>query len=78
MNIKIKLPPLGDSVQEATMAAWLKQPGDAVEHGETIAEVMTDKTNIEIPSPASGTLTEHLVRADDVLHPGAILGTIRM
>lgn len=78
MNVKIKLPPLGDSVQEATMAAWLKQPGDAVEHGETIAEIMTDKTNIEIPAPASGTLTEQLVQADDILHPGAILGTIRM
>ena len=78
MNVKIKLPPLGDNVQEATMVAWLKQPGDAVAHGEIIAEVMTDKTNIEIPAPASGTLVEHGVRVDDVLHPGAVLGTIRM
>jgi pyruvate/2-oxoglutarate dehydrogenase complex dihydrolipoamide acyltransferase (E2) component len=49
-----------------------------VVHGEIIAEVMTDKTNVEIPAPASGTLVEHQAQVDDVLHPGAVLGTIRM
>lgn len=78
MNVKIKLPMLGENVKEATMVAWLKRPGDAVSHGETIAEVMTDKTNVEIPSPASGILTEHAVNPDDVLEPGAVLGTIRV
>jgi 2-oxoglutarate dehydrogenase E2 component (dihydrolipoamide succinyltransferase) len=78
MNVKIKLPSLGENVLEATMVAWLKQPGDAVVHGEIIAEVMTDKTNVEIPAPASGTLVEHQAQVDDVLHPGAVLGTIRM
>ena len=77
MNVKIKLPPLGTGIQEATFVTWLKNTGDQVGEGESIAEVMTDKTNIELPAPVAGTLMEATASADDVVHIGDVLGVIR-
>ena len=57
MSEKIVVPVLGESITEATVAKWLKNPGDAVEADEPIVELETDKVNLEVPSPISGVLT---------------------
>jgi 2-oxoisovalerate dehydrogenase E2 component (dihydrolipoyl transacylase) len=54
----VNMPQLGESVTEGTIGKWLKQPGDKVEKYESLAEVITDKVNAEIPSPVSGTIKE--------------------
>ena len=56
MPIEVRLPDLGDSITHAKLTTWLKQAGDRIKAGETIAEVETDKTNVEIEAPGSGTL----------------------
>ena len=54
----VTMPQLGESVTEGTIARWLKQPGDAIAKYESIAEVITDKVNAEIPAPADGVMSE--------------------
>jgi 2-oxoisovalerate dehydrogenase E2 component (dihydrolipoyl transacylase) len=58
MALTVTMPQLGESVTEGTIAKWLKQPGDAVAKYESIAEVITDKVNAEIPAPADGVMSE--------------------
>ena len=57
MSEKILVPILGESITEATVSKWLKNEGEAVEADEAIVELETDKVNLEVPSPVSGTLT---------------------
>src|SRR3954453_18521609 len=54
----VTMPQLGESVTEGTIGKWLKQPGDTVEKYESLAEVITDKVNAEIPSPVAGVKKE--------------------
>src|SRR3954454_6485511 len=54
----VTMPQLGESVTEGTIGKWLKQPGDTVEKYESLAEVITDKVNAEIPSPIAGVIKE--------------------
>ena len=61
MAIEIKVPPLGESVIEATVARWIKKKGDIVKIDEPIVELETDKVTLEVPSPSSGTITNVLV-----------------
>lgn len=63
MSQEVLVPDLGEDASEATVAAWHKRPGEPVEAGEVIAEVMTDKVNIEVISPASGVL-EAIIAAE--------------
>ena len=58
MSEKILVPVLGESITEATVSKWLKKVGDQVEVDEAIIELETDKVNLEVPSPISGTLSE--------------------
>src|SRR5437016_6130590 len=58
MPLTVTMPQLGESVTEGTIARWLKQPGEHVARYESIAEVITDKVNAEIPAPADGTMAE--------------------
>ena len=58
MALTVNMPQLGESVTEGTIAKWLKQPGEHVAKYESIAEVITDKVNAEIPAPADGTMGE--------------------
>src|SRR5580700_3025982 len=58
MALTVTMPQLGESVTEGTIAKWLKQPGDAIAKYESIAEVITDKVNAEIPAPADGVMSE--------------------
>lgn len=61
MPVEVKLPQLGESTFEGTVGRWLKQPGDRVERFEPLVEIITDKVNVEMPSPYSGILKEILV-----------------
>src|SRR5438128_10190905 len=56
--MQVTMPQLGESVTEGTIGKWLKQPGDTVEKYESLAEVITDKVNAEIPSPVAGVIKE--------------------
>ena len=76
MSEKILVPVLGESITEATVAKWLKNPGDAVEADEPIVELETDKVNLEVPSPISGVLTEINSQDGSVVEVGALLGSV--
>jgi 2-oxoglutarate dehydrogenase E2 component (dihydrolipoamide succinyltransferase) len=76
MATEIKVPTLGESITEATVAKWLKRPGEAVAADEPIAELETDKVTLEVPAPASGTLAEILAEEGANVPVGAILGRI--
>src|SRR5437588_3144389 len=76
MAIEIKVPSLGESITEATVAKWLKRSGEAVTADEPIAELETDKVTLEVPAPASGTLAEILAEEGANVPVGAVLGTI--
>jgi 2-oxoisovalerate dehydrogenase E2 component (dihydrolipoyl transacylase) len=68
MALTVTMPQLGESVTEGTIARWLKQPGDAIAKYESIAEVITDKVNAEIPAPADGVMSE-LIAAEGTVVP---------
>src|SRR2546427_11028528 len=70
MPLTVNMPQLGESVTEGTIARWLKQPGDAVAKYESIAEVVTDKVNAEIPAPADGTMAELIAAEGSVVAGG--------
>src|SRR3954463_8771550 len=76
MATEIKVPSLGESITEATVAKWLKRAGEAVAADEPIAELETDKVPLEVPAPASGTLSEILAEEGANVPVGAVLGTI--
>jgi len=65
--ISIKVPPLGESITEATVSRWLKQEGDAVSVGETLVELETDKITVEVPALNAGVLTKRLKQEGDVV-----------
>ncbi len=76
MSEKILVPVLGESITEATISKWLKQEGDQVDADEPIVELETDKVNLEVPSPVSGTLTKINSKDGSVVEVGAILGSV--
>jgi len=76
MATDIIVPPLGESVTEATVARWLKQPGDAVKVDDPLVELETDKVTLEVNAPAAGTLSEILVPKDGNVAVGGVLGRI--
>ncbi|MDE1969830.1 MAG: 2-oxoglutarate dehydrogenase complex dihydrolipoyllysine-residue succinyltransferase [Alphaproteobacteria bacterium] len=76
MATDIIVPPLGESVTEATVARWLKQPGDAVAVDDPLVELETDKVTLEVNAPAAGTLAEVLVPKDGNVAVGGVLGRI--
>jgi 2-oxoglutarate dehydrogenase E2 component (dihydrolipoamide succinyltransferase) len=72
----IRVPTLGESVTEATIGKWFKQPGDPVAVDEPIVELETDKVTIEVPAPASGVLAEIAAKDGETVAVGARLGEI--
>ena len=76
MSEKILVPVLGESINEATVSKWLKKEGDQVEADEPIVELETDKVNLEVPSPVSGTLTEINSKDGSIVEVGALLGSV--
>lgn len=57
-RVAIEMPHLGNDMETGRIAGWLKQPGDAISRGESIAEIETDKTTVEMESVVTGTLLE--------------------
>jgi 2-oxoglutarate dehydrogenase E2 component (dihydrolipoamide succinyltransferase) len=76
MATEIRVPTLGESVTEATIAKWFKQPGDAVAVDEPLVELETDKVTIEVPAPAAGVLSDVSVADGETVEVGALLGSI--
>lgn len=76
MSIEVKVPTLGESVSEATVGQWLKQPGEAVVLDEPIVSLETDKVAVEVPAPAAGILGDLIVKEGDTVSVGALLALI--
>ena len=76
MSNQILVPTLGESITEATVSKWLKNVGEKVDSDEPLVELETDKVNIEVPSPLSGTLSVIKVKEGDTVAVGALLGLI--
>ncbi len=76
MGVEIKVPVLGESVTEATVARWLKKPGDAVAADEAVVELETDKVTLEVNASQGGTLADIAAKEGDTVTVGALLGTI--
>src|SRR5438105_13272759 len=76
MSIAIKVPAMGESVTEATIARWLKSVGEPVKQDEPLVELETDKVNIEVPSPAAGVLEKIEVQQGGTVGVGSVLGQV--
>ena len=76
MATEIKVPVLGESVTEGTIAEWLKQPGEAVAADEPICSLETDKVAVDVPSPVAGVMSEHRASVGDNVEVGAVIAVI--
>ena len=76
MSNQILVPSLGESITEATVSKWLKQVGEKVDSDEPLVELETDKVNVEVPSPQSGTLSSIKVKEGVTVEVGALLGLV--
>ncbi len=76
MSTDVTVPTLGESITEATLGEWLKQPGDAVAADEPIASLETDKVAVEVPSPVAGILEDQVVAVGDTIEVGAVIARI--
>ena len=76
MSTEVRVPTLGESVTEATIATWFKKPGDAVAVDEMLCELETDKVTVEVPSPVAGTLGDIVAAEGDTVGVDALLATI--
>jgi 2-oxoglutarate dehydrogenase E2 component (dihydrolipoamide succinyltransferase) len=76
MSVEIRVPTLGESVTEATVATWFKKPGDAVAVDEMLCELETDKVTVEVPSPSAGTLGEIIAGEGETVGVDALLATL--
>lgn len=72
----IKVPPMGESITEATIARWLKKQGEAVTLDEPLVELETDKVTLEVGAPATGILTDILVQQNETVEVGAVIGRV--
>ncbi|WP_230291283.1 2-oxoglutarate dehydrogenase complex dihydrolipoyllysine-residue succinyltransferase [Croceicoccus sp. Ery5] len=76
MSTEVKVPVLGESITEATVGEWLKQPGEVVAADEPICSLETDKVAVDVNSPVAGVMGEHLVAEGDNVEVGALIATI--
>ena len=76
MATEIRVPTLGESVSEATIAQWFKKPGEAIKADEPLVELETDKVTVEVPAPASGVLESIVVKEGETVGVNALLGYI--
>ncbi|MBS1577590.1 MAG: 2-oxo acid dehydrogenase subunit E2 [Bacteroidetes bacterium] len=75
--VDLIMPKMGESIMEATILKWHKQPGDAVKMDETILEIATDKVDSEVPSTAEGTIDSVLFNVNDVVPVGTVIAKIK-
>jgi len=73
---ELLLPKMGESVAEATVIKWVKQPGDVIELDDTVLEIATDKVDSEVPSPVAGKLVKQLFKEDEVAQVGDVIAII--
>jgi 2-oxoglutarate dehydrogenase E2 component (dihydrolipoamide succinyltransferase) len=76
MSTEVKVPTLGESVSEATIGQWLKQPGEAVAADEAIASLETDKVAIDVMAPIAGVMGQHIAKEGDTVTVDALITTI--
>ncbi len=76
MSTEVRVPTLGESVTEATIATWFKKPGDQVAADEMLCELETDKVTVEVPAPVAGTLAEIIAAEGDTVGVDALLAMI--
>ncbi|ODP37023.1 2-oxoglutarate dehydrogenase complex dihydrolipoyllysine-residue succinyltransferase [Sphingomonas turrisvirgatae] len=76
MATEILVPVLGESITEATVGEWLKQPGDRVEADEPVVSLETDKVSVEVGAPVAGVMGAHAVAVGDTVNVGAMIGTV--
>lgn len=75
-QFELVLPKMGESVAEATIIKWLKNPGDTIHEDEAVVEIATDKVDSEVPSPVSGKLISQTVKVDDIVNVGSVIAVI--
>src|SRR5581483_4003347 len=73
---EVRMPKMGDGMAEGTITSWLKKEGDPIQEGDAIAEVETDKANVEIPAEESGILSKIIVSAGQTVPVGAVIAQI--
>src|ERR1700746_2598212 len=76
MSTEIRVPQLPESVADATLVTWHKQPGDAIRRDENLADLETDKVVLEVPAPANGVVREIRVPSGSVVTSGQVLALI--
>ena len=76
MTVELLVPTLGESVVEATVAKWMKSPGESINSDEPLVELETEKVTLEVPSPISGVLKEISAKEGESVEVGALLGII--
>lgn len=76
MSTEVIVPTLGESISEATLGQWLKQPGEAVAADEPIASLETDKVAVEVTAPVAGVMGAHVVSEGATVNVGAVIGSI--
>src|SRR3954451_1707567 len=72
-KVQLLMPEMGESVTEGTVLEWHVAEGEAVEEGQTVVEVSTDKVDAEVPAPAAGTIDKILAQPDETVNVGAVL-----
>src|SRR6185437_3981626 len=75
--VDLLMPKMGESIMEATILKWHKQPGDPVMQDETLLDIATDKVDSEVPSTTAGVLEEILFQVNDVVPVGAVIARIK-
>src|SRR4051812_32758324 len=76
MPVEIRVPTLGESIVDAVIVKWLKQPGQQVARSEPLVELETDKVNVEVPAEQAGVLDSIAKQEGDTVAVGELLGTI--
>src|SRR5450830_739994 len=74
--LPIKVPPLGESIVEATVSRWVKKEGDVVAAGDTLVDLETDKITVEVPALKPGVLAKRLKNEGEVVHVDDVLGEL--
>ena len=76
MATEVRLPDLGEGIDDAIVSRWMIQEGDSVKEGDPLVEIATDKVDTEMPSPASGVLLKTLVGEGELVPAGSLLGYV--
>src|SRR5438270_661906 len=72
-TVQVVMPAMGESVTEGTILTWSVKTGDAVKQGDVVVEISTDKVDMELPAPASGTITEILAEEGETVSVGQVI-----